>query len=168
MTAKPDDRLSFHSAAQEIERRLSLSPGAAQTKLRELCASGVVRSWKEPYSMVGNQPQGEGPPEQIEPSEWKSREIDLATDADGCNYFVNVNKDDFDYQVRSGQESSPRDAEITKQLKKGVRPGRTIQWKIFCENIRKACNASKAERGYSDETIERVTVKLLKKLGQSG
>jgi hypothetical protein len=75
-----DDRLAFFYAAQEIERRLGSSPGPAQAKLRELCSSGVVRSWKESYLIVDRQPQGQAPPELIEPSEWKSREIDLATD----------------------------------------------------------------------------------------
>jgi hypothetical protein len=159
-----DDRLPFLFAAQEIERRLGLSPGAAEAKLRELCASGVVKSWKEPYSMVGREPQGEGPPERIEPSEWKSRELDLVTDADGCSYWVDVSKIDLDQQVRKDQESSLRDAEITKQLKKGRRPGKNIEWKVFCESIRKACNVGANERGFSDETIERVT----KRLGQLG
>jgi hypothetical protein len=65
-----DDWVNFHEAAHDIERRLRTSPGEAQAKLRELCASGVVRSWKEPYSFVAREPQGEGPPVLIEPSEW--------------------------------------------------------------------------------------------------
>ena len=49
-----EDQTSFYSAAQEIERRFGLSPGAAQAKLRELCASGEVRSVKQPYSCSRN------------------------------------------------------------------------------------------------------------------
>jgi hypothetical protein len=111
-----DDRLAFFFAAQEIERRLGFSPGAAQARLRELCASGVVRSWKEPYSIVGGQPEGEGPPELIEPSEWRVREVDLASDADGCMNFVNVSKIDFDHWLnghqasKSGGRSTPKRA----------------------------------------------------------
>lgn len=92
-----DDWLPFHSAVREIKRSLRMSQGAAQAKLRELCASGWVRSQKEPYSFDGLQPQGEGPPVLIEPSEWRQREIDLMTDSDGCNYWVNVSKTDLEH-----------------------------------------------------------------------
>src|SRR6516164_11467180 len=90
-----DDRLDFLFAAQQIERSLGMSPGASQAKLRELCRSGEVQSWREPYSMQGGEPQGEGPPERIEPSLWRQREIDLMTDSDGCNYFVSISKTDL-------------------------------------------------------------------------
>jgi hypothetical protein len=83
-------RLSFYFAVEEIERRRGISRGAAQRTLREWCASGDIRSWKQPYSLVRGEPQEEGPWERIEPSEWKTREVDLTTDADGCNYFVQV------------------------------------------------------------------------------
>ena len=92
---KEDDWLDFHEAARDVERRLRMSPGEAQAKLRELCASGAVRSWKEPYSLVARQPQGEGPSKRIEPSEWRQREIDLMTDSDGCKYFVSISKTDL-------------------------------------------------------------------------
>jgi hypothetical protein len=92
-----DDWLDFHSAVHEIELRLRMSPGAAQAKLRELCAIGAVRSQKEPHSFVAGQPQGEGPPVRIEPSEWRQREIDLMTDSDGCKYWVDVSKTDLEH-----------------------------------------------------------------------
>jgi hypothetical protein len=87
--------LSFHSAAQEIERIKGVSRGKAQSILRQLCATGEVRSVKEPYSIVNNEPQGEGPPERIEPSEWRNRDIDLMTDSDGCRYLVDVSEADL-------------------------------------------------------------------------
>jgi hypothetical protein len=167
-----DDQLAFFFAAQEIGRRLGLSPGAAQAKLRERCASGDVRSWKEPYSMVGGQPQGEGPPVLIEPSEWKVREVDLAAEVDGCKNFVNVSKIDLEswlkQQTTLRNSNSARDTAIIKQLKNGLRPGKNIQWKVFCEQIRKARKANETERGFSDETIENVTKKLGKTLGRIG
>ena len=92
-----DDWLDFLEAASNIERSLRISPGAAQSKLREICASGVVRSRKEPYSFVARQPQGEGPPVRIEPSEWRQREIDVMTDSDGCKYWVDVSKIDLEH-----------------------------------------------------------------------
>ena len=54
--------------------------------------------------MVGRLPQGEGPPEVIEPSEWRQREIDLMTDADGCNYFVNVSNADLEHCLRRKED----------------------------------------------------------------
>jgi hypothetical protein len=99
-----DDQLALLFAAQQIERSLGMSPGASQAKLRELCRSGEVRSWREPYSMRNGEPQGEGPPERIEPSEWRQREIDLMTDNDGCKFFVSVSKTDLEYWLKAKQD----------------------------------------------------------------
>ena len=87
--------LSFYLAAQEIEEQLGLSRGAAQAQLREVCATGEVRSQKQPYTMVSFQPVKEGPCERIKPSEWRLDEIDLMIDAAGCAYFVDVSERDF-------------------------------------------------------------------------
>jgi len=101
-----DDWLDFLEAASNIERSLRISPGAAQSKLREICASGVVRSRKEPYSFVARQPQGEGPPVRIEPSEWQQREIDVMTDSDGCKYWVDVSKIDLEHWLNQQTRST--------------------------------------------------------------
>src|SRR5262249_26074124 len=85
-----EDWLTFYEAARKIKRGLRMSPGAAQAKLRELCASGSVRSRKEPYSFVAGQPQGEGPPVLIEPSEWRQREIDVMTDRQSARFGTPV------------------------------------------------------------------------------
>ena len=167
-----DDRMGFHFAVEAIEHRLGFSRGAAQAKLRELCASGVVRSWKQSYEIVGNQALPVGEPEQVLPTEWKSREVDLAADAGGYNNFVDVSKVDLEYQIeqriRKDQELSPRDNEIIGQLRKGQRPAENIEWKPFCEFIRKACNSDCRERGFSDVTIRRRTRELREKVGQIG
>jgi hypothetical protein len=163
-----DDRMDFHFAVQEIEHRLGLSRGAAQAKLRELCASGVVRSWKRPYEIVENYALPVGEPERVLPSEWKSREVDLATDADGYKNFVDVSKLDLEQQIGKGQESPPRDAEIMRQLRKDRQPGKDIAWKAFCGIIREACNSGHGERGFSDERIRHRTKELQKKIGQIG
>jgi len=87
--------LSFYFAAQEIEERLGLSRGAAQAQLRQVCATGEVRSKKQPYTMVIFQPKVEGPWEQITPGEWRLEEIDLMIDGAGRAYFVDVSERDF-------------------------------------------------------------------------
>ena len=91
---------------RQIKRSLRMSPGGAQAKLRELCASGSVRSQKEPYSFVSRQPEGEGPPVVIEPSEWRQREIDLMTDSDDCKYWVGVSKTDLEHWLNSATKSN--------------------------------------------------------------
>jgi hypothetical protein len=93
--------LSFYFAAQEIEERLGLSRGAAQAKLREACATGEVRSLKQPYVMIIFQPVMKGPRERIKPSEWRLDEIDLMIDADGYAYFVDVSERDFLFWLKT-------------------------------------------------------------------
>jgi hypothetical protein len=122
-----DDQLAFLLGAQQIER-LGMTPGAAQAKLRELCASGEVRSWGEPYSMLNGEPQGEGPSKRIEPSEWRQREIDLMTDSDGCRYFVNVSRPDLlgwlrkNKKAKSTKPTGKRPRDVAKQAVKELWP----------------------------------------------
>ena len=129
-----DATISFSFANDLVARRLGLSRGAAQAKLRELCASGVVRSWKEPYSnstdnflKTGEWIQVEGPEERIEPSEWRSHEIDLRTDAHGCRYFVAVSKDDLAHWL--DRQEGPDQQE----------PKKRAQW--LREHAKRAVNA---------------------------
>jgi hypothetical protein len=101
-----DDQLAFFFGAKEIERSLGVSLGFAQARLRELCASGEVRSWGEPYSMLNGEPQSEGPSKRIEPSEWRQRDFDLTTDSDGCKFFVNVSKADLEYWLNNNRKKA--------------------------------------------------------------
>jgi hypothetical protein len=151
-----DFAVHFDFAVQEIECCLGLSTGAAQARLRELCASGLVRSWWARAPLMG-------PPSPIRPSEWKIEEVDLSTIFRGD---VVVSKTDLEQQI-AGQKDSPRNAEIVKQWRKGLKPGENIPWKKFSEIIRKQCDARPGDRGFSDETIENVTRKL-RNLGQIG
>ena len=63
--------------------------------LRVACASGDVRSQRQPYNPATG--IDEGPPEPIKPSDWTRDQLDLVRDADGCEYFVDVDEDDFRY-----------------------------------------------------------------------
>jgi hypothetical protein len=154
--------LNFYLAAYDIEHWLRVSGGMARRMLREACASGDVRSQKQPYYRG----EGEGPPEVVKPSEWLKDQVDLAQDEDGCKYWVDVDEKDFRYWLdqlsTTSDEPSPRDAAIVKRLKAGNRPGKNIQWKVFDEVIRNDCNKPATERGFSDETIENVTRELLR------
>jgi len=112
-----DGWLNFHFAAKEIKAKLGVSLGKAQAMLRQLCASpGEVRSRKQPYILVNQgtvneEPAGQGPPELIEPSEWREHEIDLMIDDLGCWYFVDVRESDFRYWLDQ-QKTKP---ELGKQ-----------------------------------------------------
>jgi len=112
-----DDWLNFHFAAKDIEAKLGVSLGKAQSQLRQLCATGEVRSQKQPCTTINvgtiNETlQTEGPPERIEPSEWRNREIDLMIDANECWYSVDVHKDDFGYWLDNQQQPK---SELGKQ-----------------------------------------------------
>jgi hypothetical protein len=99
--------IHFLSAAEEIHKQLELSRGAAQKRLREVCASGDIRVWKEPYSStVRGEPHGEGPPEFVNAAEWRATEVDQATDEDGCHYWVRLSEEDFEYWL--SQQKKPR------------------------------------------------------------
>jgi hypothetical protein len=160
----PPDEIAFLFAVREIERRLGLPPGAAESKLREWCASGDVRSWSRPYSWVNGRPQEEGDRERVEPSAWRSREIDLMIDSNGCEYFVEVSSVDLEHQLHrlaAQPANSRRDVAILVRLKAGDCPPKSISWKVFCERIRKDCGGERG-RGFSDETITKTTRKLMK------
>jgi len=101
-----DDWRNFHFAAKDIKAKLGVSLGKAQAMLRQACASGEVRSQKQPCTTINvgtiNEAlQTEGPPERIEPSEWRNREIDLMIDANGCWHSVDVHRDDFGYWLNN-------------------------------------------------------------------
>ena len=58
----------FHWAANNIGDKLAITPGAAQARLRKLCASGEIRtlmSWEHEE------------PETISPSQWRDEDVDL-------------------------------------------------------------------------------------------
>jgi hypothetical protein len=107
--------LAFFFAVQEIERSKSVSRGKAQSMLRQACASGEVQSQKQPYIIVHHQMELQGPPEQIEPSEWRNREIDFMTDEHGCEYTVDVDEADFRYWL--GQQKAKLGKQPTKRIK---------------------------------------------------
>jgi hypothetical protein len=161
--------INFYLAADKICERLGLSRGAARKTLQELCASREVRSQKQPYSMVGNEFQGEGPPVQILPAEWRTTEVDLTIDADGCRYLVDVSKEDFEYWLGNQtaiKALSPRDAAILKRLRAGERPPKVVPWKKFCNDIRRDAGGltnGRPARGFSDKQIRRTVEKLDKR-----
>jgi hypothetical protein len=119
--------LSFYEAVKEIEIKFHVSPGKAQSFLRQICATGEVRSQKQPYVIVHQEAEGQAPPQRIEPSEWRQREIDLMTDEDGCKYFVDVDKADFRYWLnqQGGKPKQGKQPLVVKYLAE-MFPGRKV------------------------------------------
>ena len=71
-------------------------------------------------------------------------------------------------QTAPGQEDSPRDAEIVRQLRQGLKPGKNIRWKEFYPIIRKQCNPRPSDLSFGDEAIRSAVRRLRKKIGQIG
>jgi hypothetical protein len=70
----------FHWAADKIGDKLAITPGAAQARLRKLCASGEIRtmmSWDNEE------------PETISPSQWRDEDVDLIAPLDFLTVAVN-------------------------------------------------------------------------------
>jgi hypothetical protein len=114
-----DDWFTFSEAVQTIEQLLSYSAGRAEKMLRELCASGEVRSLRVIYTWV------EGPSRVVEsatfirPSEWRTTEVDFEGDIDVSGY---------DLKHWLGQQPSVQLKEI--ECKVRWEPIRTQQGKV--------------------------------------
>jgi hypothetical protein len=80
---------NFSWVTSEIAERESLSLGVAERTLRELCATGDVRSIRY-YAM----PDEEREPETIRPSEWVKDQVDLVAD---IWTWIFVSADDVQY-----------------------------------------------------------------------
>jgi hypothetical protein len=98
------DWLSFYIATNEVEQRLGVSGGVARRMLRDACASGDVRSQRQPYNPATG--IDEGPPEPVKPSDWSRGEVDLVREADGCKYSVDVDEADFQYWLNGATKNN--------------------------------------------------------------
>jgi hypothetical protein len=82
----------FDHAVSRIRSYLSLSIGAAEKTLRDLCADGTVRSVRRPFSTVDQ--KWVGPAAIIRPSEWVKDNVDFeVTD----EIFIGVSEDDLNH-----------------------------------------------------------------------
>ena len=75
MSWRDDGWFNFYWVARVIEERERVSKGVAERTLRELCATGDVRSIR--YHATTDE---EREPEIIRPSEWVEDQVDLATE----------------------------------------------------------------------------------------
>jgi hypothetical protein len=89
----PHDWQSFGWSIERLQRRLSLSVGAAESRLRKLCADGIVRALRVRYDDEDSTTVTE-PPEIIKPSDWVRDQIDLTLD-EMLNEDIWVSQDDL-------------------------------------------------------------------------
>src|SRR5262249_40900512 len=153
---------SFFEAVEFIHASLGLSRGQAQVKLRKLCAKGKVQSFKTAYDVVDACINFESP-ERIAPKEWREHEVDVNNEE-----YIWVSKDDLDHSLGKAEEkpTNERDAAIMQRLKAGQRPGKDIRWnrKVFSDRVRNDCGKAATERGFSEETITKVTRQFMRSL----
>jgi hypothetical protein len=164
-----DDWIDFNVAAWKIEKRLSVSVGVSEKMLRDLCASGEVRSIRVEYIYlddVDRFAREEGI--FIRPSEWQTGEVDYeGLQVVGEGLHIEVSQDDLEWWLEQRGEAprpDPRDTAIANQLGLKPRP----PWKRLCDNVRKECEVTANTRGYSDETIERRAKEMLRTGGHFG
>jgi len=75
MSWRDDGWFNFYWVARVIEERERVSKGVAERTLRELCATGDVRSIRY-HAITGEERE----PEIIRPSEWVKDQVDLTSD----------------------------------------------------------------------------------------
>ena len=80
----------FDWAVDRIQRRLSMSTGAAEKTLRDLCADGTIRSVRQQYSDIDE--KWVGLPAIIRPSEWAQEQVDFEITDEN---FIGVSDDDL-------------------------------------------------------------------------
>ena len=152
-----NDWIGFSEAAWKIEKRLSVSAGRSEVILRDLCGTGDVRSVRVKYPIDPIDPYDPNstPPDEVtlvQPREWRTTEVDFE------DSVIEVSEDDLDYwldQQGVAASADPREAAIERHLAKPW-PG----LKQFSDNVRADCGKTPTDRGFSDETIDRVRKKI--------
>jgi integrase len=99
---------TFYTAAMEMARRLGVSGGEAQNRLRQACRDEKIRSFKARLDGEDNKHLTILPMEfwtPLSPSDWRSREPDYdGLDKDGYTTEVMLNEDDFRRWLDQGKK----------------------------------------------------------------
>jgi hypothetical protein len=155
MTKRPNtvryDWINIAQAVSEIAKALNLPSEIAQVTLFGLIATGTI-----PASDVKG-----------------LIDIDQCTIADleGRPAFVEAGRlRNWLRDYSKAPLPNRLDAVIAEKLQAGSVPGRNVDWKPFCDNVRDECNGwivtggkRKANKGFGDKTIQR-RVKYLERL----
>jgi hypothetical protein len=145
--------LSFTKAAEEIAEALNVCNEMAEMTLYGLCATGNIRSFND----------------QREPIDFDECTIDAFGRGPPANVAADDVKDTLAEWSPGPQSSTMRDIAIAAKLRAGMKPGRGVSWKVFCDEIRNECNGwlderkTKAAWSFENKTIQR-KVKDLRQL----
>jgi hypothetical protein len=146
---------NFHWIANEIVEQQGVSKGVAERTLRELCATGDVRSMKA--DGVNDQPEGA---EIIRPSEWVKDQVDLTVSPP---IWVFVSAFDAQYWLNKQAEASGRPSkELVPPRQRSARPR-----DIAGEVIEAIWPNRDIPKTVSNAQIEQQVGKRLKELGRS-
>jgi hypothetical protein len=138
------DWISHGVGQDELARAFNLPPAVAEILLAGLIATGTVRALS-----------ADGPVD-----------LDECVIADLAGKAKRVAAGEFREWVRDNSVlplgAGLRDRFIAQALREGLDPPRLIQWKAFCDHIRKGCNGwvgngakRRAAWGFSDKQIQR-------------
>jgi hypothetical protein len=109
-----EDWISFHWATHLIQTRRGLSTGKAQRTLRELCATGDIRSILYEIDEYLHETEGQliatSEPYKVKPSEWAEEALDFR---DGC--WVDVSEDDVTHWL---DRQKPTEAKAERRTSK--------------------------------------------------
>jgi hypothetical protein len=120
-----EDWFNFDWIANEIAQRHGISRGVAERTLRELCASGDVRSIK-----ANGQDEKPDEPEIIRPSEWVKDQVDLTV---GEEIWIFVSAGDIQYWLHKQAEASGRPSkELVPPIGRTSRKQRLARESVGC------------------------------------
>jgi hypothetical protein len=166
------DWFDVWTALEAVRTYSAMSIGAGLAVLGQACASGSVRSRQIGSVWMFNDHQ------LIRPQQWKDVVIDLDR---GIVRGVAWTADIGDIQISAldlrwwlekempvpavppAREMSPRDKAILEKLRAGVRPGKNIPWKKFCDGVRDTANGwvdTRSATGFSEKQIKRVVAEF--------
>jgi hypothetical protein len=148
---RDDHWFNFYWIAEIIQEREGVSRGVAERTLRELCATGDVRSVRcdaiEPEAIE---------PEIIRPSEWVKDQVDLVDD--GLEIFVSCG--DVQYWL------DKQALAVGRQSKKIMFEGSFQEW-IAEQHKKAAAAASTEEEPGAEPTSALVPIRASRKLGMA-
>jgi hypothetical protein len=124
---RDEDWRDFWIAADELRSHLGMSRGAAQAKLRSLCAmedaDNAVRSIRC-LRLVNSDREFADEPELIKPSEWAAGQPDLADDPAGGDFWcIWVSEEDFRHWLTTQSAPAPEiEPQAPRRQAAGKRP----------------------------------------------
>jgi hypothetical protein len=142
------DWIRFAKAVAEISEAFGIRSEAASMTLYGLVATGIVQALDKAGKFI-------------------NLDTCTITELEGKPEFVSTNELRSWLREWSAAPTVDRDRVIEKKLRGSQIPGRNIDWKKFCDEVRDGCNGWRAKGrpawGFSDKQIQRVVNELRSK-----